>query len=151
MKLTGGMTMIAGLMALLGACSNDPTGIAGTRMELVRARQIWNAQNVDDYRMTVRLTGAWFGGSAVVTVRDGVPVSVQPVGEQGAAAGELWSYYDTVEELFGIVEHAVDERAEQIDATYHAHYGLPVDAYIDYREDWADEEQGFIVETFDLL
>lgn len=149
MKLTGRMMMIAGCAALLGACSGDPTGIVGTRMEMDRARQIWDAQHVDDYRMTVRLTGAWFGGSAVIVVRDGVPVSVQPVGEQGGASGELWSHYDTVEELFGIVQHAIDENADRLDATFNARYGLPVQVSIDFREAWVDDESGFIVATFD--
>ena len=149
MKLAGRMGMIAGCAALLGACSNDPTGIVGTRMEMERAQQVWDAQNVDDYRMTVRLIGAWFGGSAVITVRDGVPVSVEPGDEQGEAAGEVWSHYDTVEELFGIVQNAIDENADRLDAAFHDRYGLPVEVSIDYREEWVDDESGFIVEAFD--
>ena len=153
MKLSGKKMMIAGCAALLAACSDGPTGIVGTQMEMHRARQTWNSQGVDDYRMTVRLTGAWFGGSAVVTVRDGVPVSVQPVGDGniGPGAGDLWSHYDTVEELFGIVEHAIDENADRLHATFHDRYGIPVEVDIDYRENWADDEQGFAVETFDRL
>lgn len=139
---------MVGLAALLGACSDDPTGIAGTRMEMERARQIWNARDVDDYRMTVRLTGAWFNDSAVITVRDGVP-SVQMAGEQGSMAGELWSRYDTVEELFGVVQKAIEDDADHLDATFNARYGLPIEVDIDYSERAADDELGFIVEAFD--
>lgn len=151
MKLPGRSVMMMGLAALLAACSEDPTGIQGTRMEMERARSIWNARDVDDYSMTVRLTGAWFGGSAVITVRDGVPVSVQPVGEQGAHAGELWSHYDTVEELFGVVQNAIEQDADRLDATFNARFGLPVEVDIDYSEGAADDEFGFIVQTFDRL
>jgi len=151
MRLLGRFGMVAACVALLAGC-DDPTGIAGERMELARARQLWSAEGVDDYRMQVRLVGAWFGGAAVIHVRNGVPVSVERVGEGGGEApGEVWSHYDTVDELFGILQHAVDEEADQIDATYHARYGLPVQVSIDYRENWADDEQGFIVETFDRL
>jgi hypothetical protein len=143
--------MIAGCAALAAACSESPTGIVGEHMEMVRARRLWNAQDVDDYRMTVRLTGAWFSGSAVITVRDGVPVSVEPDGYQGPMEGGLWSHYDTVEELFGIVEYAVEEKADRLNATFHDRLGVPVEVDIDYREGWADDEHGFIVETFDRL
>lgn len=151
MKLTGWKMLVAGSIALLAAC-DDPTGITGERMELARARQLWSAEDVDDYRMRVRLVGAWFGGAAVIHVRNGVPVSVEPVepGDGQTIAG-VWSHYDTVEELFGILQHALDEEADDIDATFHARYGLPVHVSIDYREAWADDEQGFIVETFDRL
>lgn len=27
--------------------------------------------------------------------------------------------------------------------------GVPVDVYVDYRERWADDEHGFIVEAFE--
>ncbi len=148
MKLSRWKVMAAACVALLAAC-DDPTSITGEQMELERARQLWEAEGVDDYRMQVRLTGAWFGGAAVIHVRNGVPVSVEPVGESLGETGDLWSHYDTVEELFAILQRAVDEDADHIDASFHARYGLPVDVYIDFRESWADDESGFIVETFD--
>jgi hypothetical protein len=151
MRLFGRKGMAAGLVALLAACS-EPTGITGTEMELQAAHRLWDVQGVDDYRMRVRLTGAWLGGAAVIQVRNGVPVSVQVVESQGTPTfAEIWSSYDTVEELFAILHHAVDEDADHIDATFHARYGLPVQASIDFRERTADDEMGFTVETFDRL
>ena len=151
MRLSARFGMVAGCVALLAAC-DDPSGVTGERMEMERARALWSAEGVDDYRMQVRLVGAWFGGAAVIHVRNGVPVSVETVEPgDGRTIAEVWSHYDTVEELFGILQHAVDEDADHIDATFHARYGLPVQVSIDYRESWADDEQGFIVETFDRL
>lgn len=151
MKLPGRMGMVAGMAALLAACS-EPTGVTGERMELARARQLWDTRGVDDYRMQVRLVGAWFGGAAVIHVRNGAPVSVEPLGRQGGAGvGELWSHYDTVEELFAVVQRAVEYPADHIDATFHGRYGLPVDVAVDLEEQMADDEHGFIVETFDAL
>jgi hypothetical protein len=135
----------------LAACGGDLTGVTGEKMELAAARRLWEHEGVDDYRMTVRLTGAWLGGAAVIAVRNGVPVSVRPMGELGPESSGMFSGYDTVEELFGILEHAVAENADHIDATYHARYGVPVDVYVDYRESWVDDESGFVVETFDRL
>lgn len=151
MKLIRRMGMVAGTLALLAACS-DPTAITGEEMEMELARRKWDAQQVDDYRMQVRLVGAWFGGAAVIHVRNGVPVSVEPVGNQSGAGGsELWSRYDTVEELFAVLERAVEEDAYRIDATYEGSYGLPVDVFVDLIENAVDDEHGFIVETFDEL
>lgn len=151
MKLSGVKTVVAGCLAVLAACGGDPTGIRGARMDLVRARAVWDARGSDDYRMTVRLTGAWVGGAAVIQVRDGAPVSVQPMGgSNDPLPAELFRDYDTVEELFGIVQRAVDEDAFRIDAEYHTRLGLPVDVFIDLMERAVDEEHGFIVEAFDL-
>jgi hypothetical protein len=148
MSLSGRKMVAAACLAVLAACDGDPMGIRGERMELAQARQLWERQGTDDYRMTVRLTGAWFGGSAQIRVRDGVPVSVQPVDPGNGVTPGLFGAYDTVEELFTIVENAVAEGADRLDAEYHTRLGVPVEVYVDFA-DWIDEEHGFIVEAFE--
>lgn len=148
MKLSRLRLMAATSLALLAACS-DPAGITGARFELDRARQLWEGRQVADYDMTVRLTGAWVTGAAQIQVRGGVPVSVQPAGEGNRLTAEAFQDHDTVEELFGVLQRAVDEYADRIDAEFDAHYGVPLDVYVDFRESWADEEHGFIVEAFE--
>jgi hypothetical protein len=149
MKLSGGRMMAVACLAVLAACGGDPTGIRGARMDLMRARALWDARGSDDYRMTVRLTGAWVGGAAVIQVRDGVPVSVEPVEPSNGLTAHAFQQHDTVEELFAVLERAVEQDAFRIDAEYHTRFGLPVDVYIDQMEDAVDEEHGFIVEAFD--
>jgi hypothetical protein len=151
MKLSCRRALFAGCLAVLAACEGEPTAIVAEHMELSAARQLWDTQGVDDYRMRVRTVGAWGGAAALITVRDGVPVSVQPVGVGGPGFDGLLSEYDTVEDLFAILEHAVAEDADHIDAAYDSRYGLPVEVFIDVRETWADDEHGFIVETFERL
>src|SRR5829696_3613893 len=107
MKLSCRRAMFAGCLAVLAACQGEPTFIVAAHMELSAARQLWDAQGVDDYRMRVRLTGAWVNAAAVITVRDGVPVSVDPVDQRGMEYVDLFGGYDTVEELFAVVERAV--------------------------------------------
>ena len=119
---------------------------------MVRQRQIWNAQDIDDYRMTVHMGGGMIAGAAVIEVRDGVPVSVQPAGTgPGQIPLSAFARYDTVEELFGVLEDAFKTDAHRIDAEYHDRYGLPVSVFIDPREDVVDEEHGFWVEGFTPL
>ena len=137
-------------IAALAACSN-PTH-AAEQGRMVRQRQIWNAKDIDDYRMTVHMGGGMIGGAAVIEVRDGVPVSVQPVETgPGQLPVSAFARYDTVEELFGILEDAFKTDVDRIDAEYHARYGLPVSVFIDPREDVADEEHGFLVKGFTAL
>lgn len=149
MKLAVWKGVAAGCLALLAACSGNPTGIERANMQLDAARALWDARGTDDYEMTVRLTGAWFGGAAVIRVRDGVPVSVQPTGPGDGTSPEVFASYDTVEELFAIVERAVEQNAYRLDAEYHARLGLPVDVYVDMEQNVVDEEHGFIVEAFE--
>ncbi|WP_420125093.1 DUF6174 domain-containing protein [Longimicrobium sp.] len=150
MKLTGLKSLVAACVAVLAACDGGSlTGVTGEQMELANAQRLWSVNGMDDYGMTVRLTGAWFGGKAVIEVRGGVPVSVKPVEPANGVTAQLWESYDTVEELFGILQRAVEEDAFRIDATFHAQYGVPVEVFVDHRESWVDDEQGFVVETFD--
>jgi hypothetical protein len=151
MKLICRKALFAGCLAVLAACEGSLTGVTGEKMELSSARRRWSLGGVDDYRMTVDVWGAWMGGTAVIEVRNGVPVSVEPVGESGPGMEELFGGYDTVEELFGILERAVADDAYLIDASYHVGYGVPVEVSIDHREGWADDEHGFRVQTFDRL
>ncbi|HEU0300044.1 MAG TPA: DUF6174 domain-containing protein [Longimicrobium sp.] len=141
-----GRYVIAGWLGLLAACSS-PTG---EEMEVQRARALWDSRQIGDYQMTVWLGGAWLSGTAIIRVRDGVPVSVQSIGEGPALPPEVFSGHDTVEELFAILQRAVDEDADHIGARFHARYGVPLEVYIDMRTTWADDEQGFGVESFQL-
>jgi hypothetical protein len=151
MKLSCRKALFAGCLAVLAACEGEPTAIVAEHMELTAARQLWDAQGVDDYRMRVRLMGAWVNAAAVITVRDGAPVSVDPVDQRGMEYVDLFDDYDTVEELFAVLEDAMADAADHIDATYHSDYGLPVEVFIDFRETAVDDEHGFIVETFERL
>jgi hypothetical protein len=146
MRLPGRYGVMA-CVAMLAACS-DATGADGRR-DIADARRLWDSRDVDDYRMTVQLGGAWIGGAAVIQVRDGVPVSVQPVGEQ-TLPPEAFGAYDTVEELFAVLDNAVENDADRIDATFHDRLGIPLEVYIDVRTTWADDEHGFAVESFQL-
>lgn len=147
MKLSGRMVRVAGCLAVLAACGDDhPTGPLESRpMELAAARALWDAQGVDDYRMTVRLTGPWVNGSAVILVRDDVPILVQQAGRYLGAAPMSFSEYDTVEELFAIL----GQDADRVIAEFHPRLGLPVEGFLDVHAGMIDDESGFIVESFE--
>ncbi|MDP9350730.1 MAG: DUF6174 domain-containing protein [Chloroflexota bacterium] len=101
--------------------------------------------------MTVKLYGAWMGGTAVVEVREGVPVSV--IATRGGTPLPAGSFqqHDTVEELFDVVQRAVAGEAEHLDVRYDARLGFPAHVDVDVRSGWADDEHGFTVEDFRVL
>ncbi|HZG44199.1 MAG TPA: DUF6174 domain-containing protein [Longimicrobium sp.] len=141
---------VASVVAL-SACAGSPT-LADEKARMERNRQVWIAQGIDDYRMTVRLQGGWFSGSVVVEVRDGVPVSRHtPANEPQQVPPEAFAEYDTVEELFAILERAFENDADDVDATYDPTLGLPLDVFIDPMKNAIDEEHGFVVQGFTVL
>lgn len=147
MKLSGRKAVVAGCLAVMAACGDEhPTGpLEGEPMEVAAARALWNAQGVDDYRMTVRLTGPWANGAAVILVHNGVPVVVHQIGQYHGTTPASFSEYDTVEELFAQLERDAD----RVIAEFHPRLGLPVDGFIDVHADAIDDESGFIVESFE--
>jgi hypothetical protein len=138
-------------VAALAACSSNPN-LADEEARMERSRQVWNAQGIDDYRMIVWITGGLLGGGAVIEVRDGVPVSVQPAeGGPQHLPMSAFARYDTVEELFAVLEQAFDRNVHEVKAEYDPRFGLPIDVDIDPMRDAIDEEHGFSVEGFTVL
>lgn len=149
MKLRSLKGVLAGCLAVLAGCSDGPTEVEGEVMDLERARGLWDARGRDDYGMTVRLTGAWIGGAAAIRVRDGVPVSVRPLEPNQGLPPGVFRDYDTVEELFAMLQRAENE-ADRVVVEYHSRLGVPVQAGIDWHANAIDDETGFIVESFEL-
>lgn len=147
------IAVVASLATALTGCSDlfGPTSEAG---RLERNQRLWRAAAVDDYRMTVKLQGAWFYGAVVVEVRNGTPVSVTPHGPSTLPAEYITTAFqdlDTVEELFTAVQRAIDQKPERLEVKYDPRLGAPTYLYVDVSANIADEEHGFAVEDFSIL
>jgi hypothetical protein len=140
----------AACVCALAACGNV-TGSGADLAALRRAQDRWNARNIDDYRMTIRLQGGMIGGAAVITVRDGAPQSVQSIEPFEGMPASFFTPFDTVEDLFHILKVAHDNDSDRIDVEYHRELGVPMDVYIDPARNVVDEEHGFVVESFEVL
>ncbi|HEY0019701.1 MAG TPA: DUF6174 domain-containing protein [Longimicrobium sp.] len=140
----------AGCVAILAACG-DPTGSAGDPAALSRALERWSVQDIDDYRMTIRLQGGMLAGHARITVRDGQTVSVQPLAPDEGMPPRFFEHLDTVDELFEVLIDAHNDDAHRIDVQYHPQLGVPMDVYIDPERNAIDEEHGFKIEVFEIL
>ncbi|HEY7768016.1 DUF6174 domain-containing protein [Longimicrobium sp.] len=135
----------------LSACAGNST-LADEEARMERSRQVWNAQGIDDYRMIVSVSAGMIAGSATIEVRDGVPVSVQRT-EGGPQTLPLSAFarYDTVEELFAVLEQAFENGSDEIEALYDSTLGVPLSVAIDPMKNAIDEEHGFLVNGFTKL
>lgn len=146
--------MLVGLLALglmIPACaffSNDGprrTTTGNNRENLLANIEVWESQHFDDYALTYQIScfcPPLARGPFEVVVRDGAVVSVQYEGEPIEPEG-LQIY--TVDDLFGLLDDAFEREAENINVTYDAELGYPVEFFIDYSQGIADEELGATV------
>ena len=49
----------------------------------------------------------------------------------------------TVEEMFALIQNAIDEKADAITVTYDATLGYPKELWVDYSKMMADEEMSY--------
>ena len=146
--------LVLACVILLLACEVGSTGTDPAEVELLRAsRERWDREGLTRYRYTLELHAMIVGGSPIaVEVRDDAPVSVRYV--DGAAAGPEASFiarFDTVEELFGVIEEQLEQGADRIAAAYDPALGYPVSAEIDPEENAIDDEFSFQVSGFEAL
>lgn len=138
------------LAVTLAACADLGPGDDDLRREIAANRAIWEALRPPIYVYEVeRLCFCGETGRGPVRVRvasgqvqdrvytsDGAPVST-----------ELEPYFPGVEGLFDVLEDAVGQGAHQIQVTWDPETGIPLDFWIDYEANVADEEQGYRVVT----
>jgi hypothetical protein len=117
---------------------------ASAEADLMASRALWEAAAPASYTMTYRLVCFCPELRATVTVENGRVVFFEPEGE--TVIDEL-----TVEDLFADLQAAFDQNAARVTATFDAELGYPVDYFIDEDEMIADEEHGYLVESFAVL
>ena len=144
--MTAGRWALAGLLAVAG-CDSP----VESRLE---AKQ-WQELNIRNYEF-VYFVGCFCGfdgpNPAKLTVRDGVVVKVEPVGNgilpptTPAAAR-----YPTVDSLFALVERAKASNPATLKVEYDETYHFPTRISIDYSERVADDEFTYTAGSFSQL
>ncbi|MGQ0766443.1 MAG: DUF6174 domain-containing protein [Gemmatimonadota bacterium] len=120
---------------------------------LVRARARWNANGSTDYEYVLRQNCyCILGGQPVrVTVRQGQMTQAILISTGQPVPANLRAGFLTVDQLFDLLEDAINQRAHNIRVTYDDDLGFPVDFFIDYSEQIADEERGYVATDYRLL
>ena len=131
-------------IALASCSSTAPRSDGLPQSELGAHRRKWSARAVSSYRYTVRrvcFCAPPVTRAATVTVRDGAVHDAVYADDGTPVAPENVPHIATVDQLFRIVQDALDRRAEELVVTYDPVYGYPRTIRIDYRKAAADDEQ----------
>jgi hypothetical protein len=143
----------AALLALpvLGCGTTGPSDpLDRERERLEQARAQWRSLGIVDYRFTFQRScfcAPSLREPALVNVLRGAIVSVEDM----AGSPQDPALYYTVEELFALIEEAIDQDAARLSVTYDSGLGYPTSAFIDRSEMIADEEIGFEASRLEQL
>ena len=125
----------------------DPNSISDPQRALDAARAIWAANGGDHYDMTFN----WqcfcivdYVQRVDLEVRSG-SVEAGAVTDSGVSlTPDQLAEYLAVEQLFDLIQQAIDEGAAEIRVSYAA-AGYPDEVWIDFNRRIADEERGFFI------
>lgn len=132
------------LAFLLSACVFGPDEADD---ELVRNRERWRSQRIEDYQVQFRLLCFCVREATepvVLTVRRGVLVSVTRVSDGRPVDPSQWrGRYYTVDEMFALIADAEARGVAEVRVTYDAALGHPREVFLDEDERVIDEERTF--------
>ena len=124
---------------------NEPT-LDDLQRELNQNRELWESNGVADYQFVYQkicFCAPPDVAPVTVSVSQGTIVAVTLV-DSGLSVTEAdLERYSTIEDLFDLIQDAIDRDAYKISVEYDADLGYPLEANIDYDSRMADEEQGF--------
>lgn len=142
------------LLATLAGCElgNDDSF---QRDNLTQARARWDSKDVSSYSYILELqcfcAPATDLRPVLVTVQNGQVASLQYYHQNPAqrtpASAAIFGPYDTVEELFDIIDDAIDRDADVLQVGYDPEYGFPSAVNVDYQAG-GDEQRLFFVTQF---
>jgi len=114
--------------------------------ELERARARWAAVGPSSYTYGLeRICFCPPVGPARITVEAGEVVSVEWLEPSPEWSQPQAEWYPSVDGLFQLIDAALAQRAHSVQVTYDPTNGVPLELYIDYSEQIADEELGMRV------
>ena len=124
------------------------------RQNLAQARLLWKGKNVSSYSYIIELQCFCAPASqlrpVLVTVQNGAVAALQYYHQNPAqrtpAPADVFGRYDTVEELFDIIDDAIDRDADLLQVGYDDEYGFPDVANIDYESGGSEQILFFVTQ-----
>jgi hypothetical protein len=138
---------VAALTASCGLLEPDPW--ADRQAELDANRAVWEAAGITSYTYELRrLCYCVLAGDLTVTVADRAVVAVERADGGPIPASER-HHVETIEDLFAIIQDAIDERAFRYAVEFDAELGYPTVVDLDPIRNVVDEEVRY--EASDLV
>lgn len=129
------------LAALAGCGLGDDDSFQN--QNLAQARTLWDRKDVASYSYVLELQCFCAPASQLepvrVTVQNGAVASVRYVETNATAPSDIFGPYDTVEELFDLIQDAIDRDADLLQVGYDATYGFPHTINVDYESGGTDQ------------
>lgn len=151
MSITRTTALLLAIILIAGCTGGSGGAETGAAAELRTAREKWEKAGFENYTFHFR----WqcfciqeYVSLVELNVEGGKVVSGSYVEGGGDLGPDRLADYMPVDQLFDLIQEAVDRDAHSVRAEYDPDYGYPVDVYIDYDEMIADEEKGFTIEKF---
>jgi hypothetical protein len=139
--------LLVTLVSVAAAC--DPQ--SGAKDTLTKHRQLWADQGISSYQYRLEVNcfcPPEVTGPVIVEVSQNAPISVTYVSSGKPAEGKYFEKYDTIEELFIVIDEAFDREADKIEITYDDIKGFPTRISIDFIEQAADDEIAYVISDF---
>lgn len=134
------------LTALFAACADAGPELDARRREVATHRASWEAGRPAAYVYELErvcFCGEEARGPVRMLVNGSDVVSRTYVATGAAVPSAFAQLFPPVDGLFDILDDALDRGAATVQVTWDDASGLPLEAFIDYAENIADEELGF--------
>jgi hypothetical protein len=143
------------LAVAAAGCDNPFDNDAFQREELARARSLWSRTGASSYSFTVELQCNCAPNTSLlpvsVTVKNGQVTSrVYKASPNSVPPADVFGAYDTVEELFAVVEDAINRDANVLQVGYHDQYGFPEVINVSLRGGTPNDQRLILVTDFAL-
>ena len=143
MSRTRANALAAAILAALTVSSCgllEPDPWSDRQAELDANRAVWEATGITSYTYQLRrLCYCGLAGDLIVTVSDHAVVGVERVDGSPVPTSER-QYVEGIDDLFDIVQDAIDERAFRYDVEYDDELGYPTVVDLDPIRNAIDEE-----------
>jgi len=145
-------TVTALLSLLLAGCT--VLGLEGNQDEeeaLARARARWDFTRPNEYSYILErlcFCGQEAIGPVRIVVRGDSVLSRAYTASGEPVSAPFAILFGPVDSVFQVIDRALQQRAHNLDARYHARYGYPLDVDIDMVENAADDELVLHVREF---
>ena len=136
-----------GIAAVVFGCADDGVDLDAMR-DLARQHARWEAVGPPSYVYAMEwlcFCPAEYRGPVRITVYDGVAVQRVFVESGEPVPEDVASGFPTVDGLFERLVSAMEDGAHRVDVTYDPDLGMPLEFWIDHRENVADDELGMTV------
>ena len=143
---TRALMLTASVLITLSGCAFQPFSYTQEAFDERRAR--WELNQLSDYDYVYRRSCECLPAATsamTVAVRGGEVASATDT-QSGATVAAY--EYPTIDELFDLIQDAIDRDAERLDVTYDTWLDYPTQIRIDYDLETADDE--FTIEARDL-